>query len=174
MHRIVGNWALSARVIAFAAVSLACLTGHARQPSIFFRLSDAPTAYTQSSITYHVYDAGGNEVVNNGKIQSTIGGSYYIDADNYEKTGYSFAIELNNAAAPGTSWISERYSFDYCRDAGAYRSTTALVWDMEFVTYSNFTYVVPEPNSGLLLLVGAGLMALRRRYACHGPRQGFA
>lgn len=181
---MVGNWkkaltrmvdaqgsAHSGRGWGVVFLLFACLTGYASSPYIFFNLEDAPVSYSLNTMTYHVYDRNGNDV-SQGRIEQSIGGSYYFDADGYENAQYSFAIELNNASEPGTSWISDQLTWSYCQSVGAYRSIK--IFDLKFATFSNFTYVVPEPSAGLLLLVGAGLLALRRRRAFRGCPSGCA
>ena len=83
---------------------------------------------------------------------------------------YSFVIELGNYE--NGSWstlaVSETVSYSDLSDMqavaqsnGAYNPNYATPWVAQ-------SYVVPEPTSGMLVLVGAALLALRRRRGALG------
>lgn len=76
---------------------------------------------------------------------------------------YVFMIELGNLS--GDEWlvmaVSEAWTLEELHRGG-------YVWSKPLgyhgkLEWSGGSYVVPEPSSGLLLLVGAGLLSLRRR-----------
>ena len=102
------------------------------------------------------------------KVVGTGGGMYsHFVAD--DASSLSFAIELGNWE--GGEWVTLATS-------GTMSYNDLTVTDVEgkhilqmtdnidlnnFQPWSPNAYVVPEPSSGLLLLIGAGLLALRRR-----------
>ncbi len=75
----------------------------------------------------------------------------------------SFMIELGNYDSNG-KWIilavSQRETLSTLKSNGYVFSQEM---DMQSMAPWKSTYSVPEPTSGLLLLIGAGLLALRRR-----------
>lgn len=130
-----------------------------------------------------VYDGSGNRVTagdppegvslgtlgNNGEATGgtffTPGSSVALDLGAYDSATYSFGVELLNAT--GDVIGNSVYTFNY-NDllSSGYVSTTGL----ELPAGAGFTaaganggYAVPEPTSGLLLLMGGALLALRRR-----------
>ena len=89
---------------------------------------------------------------------------FVVDGLDVGSAEYSFAVELGNFDS-SYNWttIAESASVAY-NALGAYTHETfdmnpssLAVWTMDTFTE------VPEPSSGLLLLIGGGLMALRRR-----------
>ena len=98
--------------------------------------------------------------------------SWGLEIDGYAdvtgKATYSFTIELGNFTEPQNenSWVAivtgETRSYDtLANNIGTFNA------QMEYAGNAGFawttSYAVPEPNSGLLLLLGGALLALRRR-----------
>ena len=79
-----------------------------------------------------------------------------FDADSYDKATYAFVSETYNASDNSMHKMSLEYDGDTWVNALDY-STAGQVG-------SNW-HAVPEPTSGLLLLVGGALLALKRRRA---------
>ena len=79
---------------------------------------------------------------------------------------YSFIIELGNVSWDGNeaSWVTvaESQSATYS-DISHYIHTSFDPNPTVGAAWAPTTYNVPEPSGGLLLLVGGGLLALRRR-----------
>ena len=93
------------------------------------------------------------------------GGWFAVMPDSPE--GLSFMVELGNWEGENGTWVgiarSQAYTYAQLVDqyiiknwseAGATPAIAPLVAD---------GYVVPEPASGILLLIGGGLLALRRK-----------
>ena len=88
----------------------------------------------------------------------------YADVSAYGGASYSFAIELGNYES-GT-WVARVTS-----EASSYTDLVAAhhidQWDginpVPGQVWHPATYSVPEPSSGLLMLIGGALLALRRR-----------
>lgn len=76
----------------------------------------------------------------------------------------SFMIELGNYSEDGT-WIvlavSESSTLKDLKKGGNILSSAAEMQSHQ--EWNGGSYAVPEPSSGLLILMGAGLLALRRR-----------
>ena len=94
-----------------------------------------------------------------------VGGAWYAILPSSPE-GLSFVVELGNWDDSTDSWvgIARSQSYTYAqlsnhiiRNWGTSGATTAQA---PFVADS---YAVPEPSSGLLLLIGGGLLALRRK-----------
>ena len=77
---------------------------------------------------------------------------------------YAFIIELGNW--DGSNWstlaLSETVSYNSL-DANSHIDHVSGINPNPITPWVATSYVVPEPSSGLLLLVGAALLALRRR-----------
>ena len=97
----------------------------------------------------------------------------YIGAFNSptELAGLSFAIELGNWANGQWTTLATTGMISYndltvqsAAEGGTYILTADQGYNLPtFTAWSPESYNVPEPSSGLLVLIGAGLLALRRR-----------
>ena len=95
-----------------------------------------------------------------------------LDPANTEIKGnqWEFYMQLNNNSEM-VAWSEHMYnptanpsSSVYLQDVGASRFTPSGPYDPVTVPIFNFgSHLVPEPTSGLLMMLGAGLLALRRR-----------
>ena len=113
------------------------------------------------------YDESNNLVTFPGETGIEVPGEYFADISSYADPAYSFAIELGNWDSTTDTWVdtlvqSETKSYD---SLAAHRAP----WDDKnlepaYVTPWNPTpYAVPEPTSGMLVLIGLAALALRRR-----------
>lgn len=91
------------------------------------------------------------------------GPTYAVLGDYATTPGVSFMIELGNWDKNGDSWTILAHSdpgtmdsLDEFMDVADFDMHTTLEW-------TGGSYSVPEPSSGLLMLIGAGFLALRRR-----------
>lgn len=143
---------------------------------VFAGLADT-VAYAEIA----VYDAGGNRVMGSAEPVSLetldgagarsgdtligAGSSVALDLSGYDSATYSFGVELLNASGDVIGNSVNTFNYNDLLSSG-YVSTTGL----ELPAGAGFTaaganggYAVPEPTSGLLLLMGGALLALRRR-----------
>ena len=119
----------------------------------YLPLLDAETGVSMSTF-YSLPDADKDWIA--GPAHASISG-YTSDPS------YVFMIELGNQS--GSEWlvmaVSEAWSLEELHSEG-YVWSTPLAYHGT-LEWSGGSYVVPEPSSGLLILVGAGLLSLRRR-----------
>lgn len=84
----------------------------------------------------------------------------------YASAEYSFAIELGNYDYQTGTWTmiaaSETMSYTSLVEGGHIVDWETIDAD-DPVVWNPTTYVVPEPSSGLLVLLGGALLALRRK-----------
>ena len=102
----------------------------------------------------------------------------YIGAFNSSSSlaGLSFAIELGNwengqwTTLATTGMISYNdLTVQSVAEGGTYILTADQGYNLPtFMAWTPQSYMVPEPSSGLLILIGAGLLALRRGRARSG------
>lgn len=97
-----------------------------------------------------------------------------ITADDYGS--YEFIMQLSNNDGAGIMW-SEHFSdssktplyLSTVIKAGLYNSDTIMGnmlnpdFDVRSISFNFGSHLVPEPTSGLLMMLGAGFLALRRR-----------
>jgi hypothetical protein len=95
---------------------------------------------------------------------------YFGDLSGLSGTSCSFVLELGNwanGAWTKTLFESERVSYQQLLDAGhisKWEGTTPVYG----TPWQPGTYVIPEPTSGLLFLVGGAFLLLRRRRCVRG------
>lgn len=115
---------------------------------------------------YIVMDADGNIKKEGNAKSSTIFMSdnhYYFDATGFYSPQYYFAIELINFERTGETWTTEAVSYNDLVSAGAVRNIA--IFNTKYYSFSSLAPVAsPEPSSGLLLLVGAAFLCLRRHH----------
>ncbi len=109
-------------------------------------------------------DAGsdGTITVPSDVAPTTIWGDYYTNLSGYE-TGYSFWMELylgNEKVERMLQPVKWEDFEDYVISAS---SINDLNLSADPGAYNYASTMVPEPSSGLLLLIGGALLALRRR-----------
>lgn len=97
------------------------------------------------------------------RTATTIWGTYYTNLSGYE-TGYSFWMELYL----GDKKVERMLKPVGWEDFQQYMVASSLLDNDlnlpdEVGAYNFASKMVPEPTSGLLLLVGGALLALRRR-----------
>ena len=92
--------------------------------------------------------------------------TWYADVSAYasDSAGYAFIVELGNW--DGSSWsvlaLSETVSYTSL-DGSSHIDHVSGYNPNPITPWMPTSYVVPEPTSGLLVVVGAALLALRRR-----------
>ena len=90
----------------------------------------------------------------------------YVNYTASDYTGYSFYIELTNKTSDGTVGVARSESFtsdnfgNALQDAANFNAN----WSSINAIGSGLTFTaIPEPTSGLMLLVGAAILGLRRK-----------
>ena len=115
-----------------------------------------------------IYASVNNEVhltMGNGSAAS-VPGEYFAALGGLPGESYSFVVELGNWA--DGSWTGTAMESASATYSELQKMNAVATWHDTTPVYSQpwkpsgFT-VVPEPNSGLMLLIGGALLALRRR-----------
>lgn len=97
---------------------------------------------------------------------ATGGSTAYADLNKLgeDYRAYSFAIELGNYSEETGDWLlaatSEKWDYGRLYESGYIQDQLAIP---DQGSWAGGTYTIPEPTSGLLMLFGCSLLALRRR-----------
>ena len=95
--------------------------------------------------------------------------SGFVIVTDYASPEWSFAIELGSYDTGDWTTLASSVTLTYQQLASGEGSGTSYIttYDPQSMTvtvgWAPETYNVPEPSSGLMMLIGAGLLALRRR-----------
>ena len=115
---------------------------------------------------YSDLPAGSGETISLGGTD-TATQFYYTDLSSFQfDNGYSFLMELYNNHNGPVAWVEFPVSTSLAGIQEAIASLNSLVDSFEPVPMQGYNFgsaMTPEPTSGLLLLVGGALLALRRR-----------
>lgn len=162
-------------IMAAAAVLAAC----AQAEYLYWMVSEDPASaeavefqYAKVAVsgngaasgTYLADDNGNNEFLWSGFGESSPSGystlGQYVNLGSYWADGYSYAIELYNAS-DALVGVSSPATFAALGDFvyGDMKQSGITPWVVSAVT------AVPEPSGSCLFLVGAALLALKRRRA---------
>lgn len=88
------------------------------------------------------------------------------DISAYEGDGYLFYVEMSNYNNGNYETVATgyKYSYDELVSSGYVAASPLEVNDaIAAASGANFGSPIPEPSSGLLLLIGGAMLALRRR-----------
>ena len=111
--------------------------------------ASSPSVYSKSSSTPAVADVT----------------AYYDSTGTFNSNDYAdytYALVLFNSEFSEILATSYWYSLDtLLADAKVYETASAAT-QAGSVNAVNYNYIIPEPTSGLLLLIGAALLALKR------------
>lgn len=170
---------MSVNKLVLLAVS-SVVTFVASADALYWQIGDgSDDGITYSDAQVQVYQNGaatGNYLaVLDDQGQSTEGtvveagaGAVYLDLGSYTSSAYSFSVELlnYNSGSDDFSVVGQSTApINYTElVSSGYVSTGAIATPvMSFNQADHGGYAVPEPTSGLLLLMGGALLALRRR-----------
>lgn len=130
------------------------------------RLAVEDASGNRTYLTLYGLDDDGNVLTLEGPAGVGLPAEYFSDVSGYSSMGFNFILELGNWSANG-GWLktSMEAKATYSELTEAQHITK---WDETAPSYgtpwtpSNFS-VVPEPTSGLMVLVGTALLMLRRK-----------
>lgn len=130
--------------------------------AIFWMVDDSISL--KGSVNYLILDVDGNVIKSGNAKDRTIfmtGNRYRFDATGYYSNDYYFAIELINYQ-DGMDYVSTVVNYRDIYASGAVRN--AGLFNTDYYTFTGFHPVIPEPNSGMLVLFGVCILLLRRKF----------
>ena len=167
---------MTKRLLALVAVAASAMCASAS--TLYWQVSAPDAGATFSSATLYAQAAGsdtktelGTVSVANGTLFSDEQGSYselmQADVSSYSGSdpAYNFFVEMVNYSADGgATRRGYTYSYQELADAGYIATDSFGITDAQAAARtSNMGAPTPEPTSGMLLLIGGSLLALRRR-----------
>ena len=123
---------------------------------------------TSEQLDSYMFNSDGTTVQSTYVGKDYMGGEYpaYADFGGTDYAGYSFFIELvNKVDGSGATSIARSGSVSYDKLGAALASSAEFnaQWSSINALGSGLTFTaLPEPTSGLMLLVGAAMLGLRR------------
>ena len=151
------------KVLLLAAMAVGALTGSA--DALYWQVGDS--GYTGSDAAYaslYAKTGSGEATLIDGAYDLSEGtGPFASDLGDATGSTYSFFVELYNSTLD-TVFVGNAANYDTLVSSG-YVATSGIPTPTYATTgwAAVQTGSVPEPTSGVLLLVGAGMLALRRR-----------
>lgn len=127
------------------------------------RVDDAATGNVITYLDFYVKEGNATSELWTGDDGWGIPAEAFAVVDNYTSAAYSFAVELGNAV--NEVWVKTLAA----SEALPYTSAVQHIGTWSGIASEMATkwkpsgYSVPEPSSGLLMLLGGALLALRRR-----------
>ena len=111
----------------------------------------------------------GQELLGTHTLDATEAGNYaFVDtiirADADGGVNGNWLVTMYDATSPDTFWVGQ-YNVAGITDLTTAGSIEDTSWSIGYGTQAGVTQSVPEPTSGLLMLVGLAGLALRRRRA---------
>ena len=157
----------------FDGTSLGTVSDYTNRDGLSINMARAVSSTAEDGLYIYYMDGGLQDYT----MEFTEGGtgelfSYIGSFDTPEGiAGLSFAIELGNWDKGKWTSLATTGLISYNdltvlgqSEGGAYILTVDQGLNAPgFITWNPQSYVVPEPSSGLLVLIGASLLALRRR-----------
>ncbi len=154
------------------AVAVMLVTTTASAGTLYWQVtSDTGVNFSTAKI---VVTQGGSRVTELGETWATDLGDdgtgtkvtmQQTDISSYSSNDYSFFVEMvNYATDPETVNKGYTYSYNELLSAGYVSfDSTDVATVSAAATAGNMGSAIPEPSSGLLLLMGGAMLALRRR-----------
>lgn len=160
-------------LLAAVLISVAVPSVHADVEALYWQVTGEnnpdPISFTAAAFaaknggtTEYLKDSLGNEWQAANADGATTASIASLWDDKYSGEGWSFYIELQNW--DGAAWTTVGTIGDYTYDQIKDHIVSSSSMSMSMVTpLTSGTAHIPEPTSGLLMLVGGALLALRRR-----------
>ena len=98
-------------------------------------------------------------------------GPVFADLGDYASPGYSFFVELGHLDGDEWTVMAASEASTYSALVAGGFTTNHPVNYPGYLPWSPTGYVVPEPTSGLLLLIGGAFLALRRKGRARCPQR---
>ena len=181
------------RVVALAALMLAVPSAWAEDYLLYWQIVDAEDEgqnsleFSYATLRYVASDTapGDNTATDLLYVYNAQGntGSQFVmsSSGNPDSTSAVFSGPVGAVDDPAKAFLVELWNADDTL-AGwykvSYATVSSSIWSTEDITsagsiapamFNSFTAAVPEPSSGLLLIIGAGLLALRRKGRARYP-----
>ena len=119
-----------------------------------------------SEVWLYAYSAGGStqtaSLIDVGTTTSTSSQTYVFDVGTTDYTGYSFYVELMNYNASPTT-VAQSDQITYTTLSANMTSSLSDIAKVAAYHQSGAYGAAPEPTSAMLMLMGLGLLSLKRR-----------
>ena len=144
------------------ALAVLALVGFAKADVLYWQVdTSADNAAYTGDFSYAVLNASDGSAIDAAAAEDNKVIPTLKDLGGYGSSEYSFYVELYNAAGDSV-YKGQSVSYTDLLDSG-YISTSGVLTPTMLATGGFNGASVPEPTSGMLLLIGGALLALRRR-----------
>ena len=144
--------------------AIAVCAGFAHASDLWWTISNPMNGKSWDTATIYAVNASGVSAAGLSYTASDVSSSKYVTTTlgDYASSAYSFYIELTQSNA----FVAQTQSVSYSALVGSIVTSGMDTTNASVYDFTNAGFApIPEPTGGLLMLIGLGALALKRKEA---------